>query len=468
MPTESDQGPGLALTGRGWGALLATVIGSGMAFLDATVVNVALPALGRSLHAGLAGLQWTLDGYLLTLCALLLLGGALGDRFGRRRIYLFGMGLFAAASAACGLAPTIGWLVAARLAQGVGGALLVPASLAIVRAVFRESDQGRAIGIWSGLSGVTTAVGPLLGGWLIDALSWRWVFLLNLPLALVGALLTHRCMPETRDPDAAPRLDVLGAALATLGLAGVTYGLIEGASPRHHGVLGLTLLGALLLLAFLGVEAKKRAPMLPLSLFRSRQFSGANGTTLALYFALSGALFLVVIALQTALGYSALEAGAALAPLTLVMLVLSPVSGKATDRFGHRVFMTAGPLLAAGGLVLLTRLGTGYFSRVLPGVLVLALGLGLTVAPLTTAVFRSVRTGQAGIASGVNNAVARVAGLLAVALLPRAAGIVDWSGRDQAALLAGVDRALWICTVGCVLGAAVAFLTVDRERRRPA
>jgi EmrB/QacA subfamily drug resistance transporter len=464
---ESRGEPALALEGRGWGVLLATVIGSGMAFLDGTVVNVALPALGRSLHAGLSGLQWTLDGYLLTLCALLLLGGELGDRFGRRRVYLMGMGLFALASAACGLAPSVEWLVAARLAQGVGGALLVPASLAIVRAVFREADQGRAIGLWSGLSGVTTAVGPLLGGWLIDALSWRWVFLLNLPLALLGAFLTLRCMPETRDPDAAPRLDVLGALLATLGLGGVTYGLIEGASPGAQGTLAFTLLGALALVAFLGVEARKRAPMLPLSLFRSRQFSGANGTTLALYFALNGALFLVVLALQTALGYSALEAGAALAPITAVLLVLSPVAGKATGRFGHRVFMTVGPLLAAAGLLLLTRLGlgTGYVRGVLPGVLVLALGLGLTVAPLTTAVFQSVRTGQAGIASGVNNAVARVAGLLAVALLPGAAGIVDWSGRDPAALLAGLHRALWICAVGCALGAAVAFFTVDREGR---
>lgn len=435
-----------------------------MAFLDSTVVNVALPALGRSLHAGLAGLQWTVDGFLLTLSALLLLGGALGDRYGRRRVYLIGMGLFALASAGCGVAPSVAWLVAARVAQGAAGALLVPASLAIVRAVFREEDQGRAIGLWSGLSGVTTAVGPLLGGWLIDALSWRFVFFLNLPLAALGGFLTLRCMPETRDPGTAGRPDVLGAALATLGLAGVTYGLIEG--PTGGGwARAVGGVGMLALVAFLGVEAHHPSPMLPLSLFRSKQFSGANATTLALYFALNGALFLVVIALQSALGYSALGAGAALAPLTAVMLVLSPVVGKATARLGHRRFMTVGPLVAGAGLLLLTRLhlGASYLTGVLPGVAVLALGLGLTVAPLTTAVFQGVRTSQAGIASGVNNAVARTAGLLAVALLPAAAGLRDLSGRSPEALIAGLHRALLICAAGCALGAAAAFWTVDRE-----
>jgi EmrB/QacA subfamily drug resistance transporter len=457
MSGRGESGPKLALEGRGWGVLVATILGSGMVFLDSTVVNVALPALGSSLHAGMAGLQWTVDGYLLTLSALLLLGGSLGDRYGRRRIYLLGMGMFALASAGCGFAPTVVWLVAARVVQGVAGALLVPASLAIVRAVFREADQGRAIGIWSGLSGVTTAVGPLLGGWLIDALSWRWVFFLNLPLAALGAIFTLRFMPETRDPEVGRRPDVLGAALATLGLAGVTYGLIEGA-----WTLGVA--GALALFAFVWVEAKQKAPMLPLSLFRSRQFSGANVTTLALYFALNGALFLVVIALQSALGFSALAAGAALAPLTLVMLVLSPLAGKATTRFGHRIFMTVGPLVAGGGLLLLTgvRVGASYLTGVLPGVCVLAVGLGLTVAPLTTAVFQGVRTAQAGIASGVNNAVARIAGLLAVALLPAAAGLSDLSSRAPAALIAGLHRALWLCAVGCALGAAVAFFTVDR------
>lgn len=438
-----------------------------MAFLDTTVVNVALPTLGRSLHADLRGLQWTVDGYLLTLSALLLLGGALGDRYGRRRLYLLGISFFAVASAVCGLAPSIGSLIAARVIQGVGGALLVPESLAIVRAVFREEDQGRAIGLWSGLSGVTTAAGPLLGGWLIDALSWRWVFLLNLPLATVAAFFTVHCMPETRDPSAAPRLDVLGASLATLGLAGLTYALIEG--PAHGGPSGWAagIAGAVGFTAFLAVEARRHAPMLPLSLFRSPQFSGANGTTLALYFALGGATFLLVITLQRALGYSALAAGAALAPLTLITLVLSPVAGKATGRFGHRVFMTVGPLIAAVGLLLFLRVGVGtpYVAGVLPGVLVLALGLAATVAPLTAAVFQAAPTHLAGIASGVNNAVARIAGLLSVALLPFAAGIVDVGAEASGSLVQGFHRAMGVCAVGCVVGAGVAFFTVDRARR---
>jgi EmrB/QacA subfamily drug resistance transporter len=350
--------------------------------------------------------------------------------------------------------------------QGVGAALLVPESLAILRAVFREADQGRAIGIWSGFSGVTTAVGPLLAGWLIDTLSWRWVFFLNLPLAAAGAFLTLRCMPETRDESANAPLDLSGAALATLGLAGLTYGLIEGPSRGRTGWL-IAAVGALLFTAFLVVEARRRAPMLPLSLFRSPQFSGANATTLAVYFALNGALFLLVLSLQRAVGYSALAAGAALAPLTLEMLVLSPWAGRATGRYGHRVFMTVGPLLAAGGLLLLARVRQdgSYLTEVLPGVLMLGLGLSATVAPLTDAVLRAAPVRQAGIASGMNNAVARLAGLLAVALLPLLAGIANAGGAHPEALLEGLHRAMVICAVTCALGGAVAFFTVDRRKR---
>ena len=466
----SEAQPQIALSSaRGRGVLFAAVVGSGIAFLDTTVVNVALPTLGRELHVGMAGLQWTVDAFLLTLGALLLVGGALGDRYGRRRVFVIGLIWFTLASACCGFAPNVGLLIAARMLQGVGGALLVPGSLALMRAVYREADQGRAIGLWSGLAGVTTALGPVLGGWLIGAWSWRLAFFINVPLGALGVWAALHFVPESRDETATAAPDLWGALLATVGLAGLVYALIEGPA-RGWQVLAIVSggVGTAAFLAFFALEARSRAPMLPLGIFRSLQFTGANLTTLAVYFALSGALFLAVIELQRVLGYSPLEAGAAMTPITVLMLLLSPVAGRATLKVGHRGPMTLGPLIAGAGLLLLSRVeaGSGYLSTVLPGVGVLGLGLSITVAPLTDAVFQGAPQRHAGVASGVNNAVARIAGLLAVALLPWAGGIADTDAVSKEAFTVGFHRGMWLSALACVLGAAVAFLTI--ERRGPA
>jgi EmrB/QacA subfamily drug resistance transporter len=444
-------------SGHGRGVLLATVLGSGVAFLDSTVVNVALPVLGRDLHAGMAGLQWTMDAYLLTLSALLLLGGSLGDALGLRRTFVAGLAWFAVASAACGLSPSVGTLVVARAVQGAGAALLVPGSLAVLRASFTEDERGQAIGAWAGLSGVTTALGPLLGGWLITAWSWRVIFFLNLPLAAVAAWAALRCIPESRASGPA-RIDVAGAATATLGLGGSVYALIE--APAHGPfVAAAAVLGAASLGAFVWIEARRAQPMLPLDLFRSRQFSGANVVTLAVYFALTGATFFLVLDLQSVLGYSPLAAGAALTPITLLLLVLSPLAGKLASRIGYRAPMTAGPLLAAAGLLLLSGVtrGSSYLRGVLPGIAVLGLGLACTVAPLTTAVLAGADERHAGVAAAVNTAVARIAGLLAIALLPLLAGI---SAADAQSLAAGLPRAMWISAGVCAAGGLCALATL--------
>jgi EmrB/QacA subfamily drug resistance transporter len=448
---------------RGRGVLLATVLGSGIAFLDSTVVNVALPALGRELHAGMDGLQWTMDGYLLTLTALLLPGGSLGDALGRRKTFVAGLAWFALASAACGLAPSIGALVAARAVQGAGAALLVPGSLAVLRSSFAEDEQGRAVGAWTGFSGVTTALGPLLGGWLISAWSWRVVFFLNLPLAAVAVWVGLRCIPESRAGGAA-RLDWPGAIAATLGLGGAVYALIE-APARRPGVAAAAAAGAVLLAAFLWIEARRPVPMLPLGLFRSRQFSGANAVTLAVYFALSGSTFLLILHLQGVLGYSPLAAGAALTPITVLLLVLSPAAGKLATRVGYRAPMTAGSLIAGGGVALLAGVGRGssYLSGLLPGIAVLGLGMATLIAPLTTAVLAGAAERHAGIAAAVNAAVARLAGLLAVALLPLLAGI---AAADPASLAAGFPRAMWICAGVSVAGGLCALAALRRQDSR--
>ncbi len=427
---------------RGRGVLVATVLGSGVAFLDSTVVNVALPVLGRELHAGIAGLQWTMDAYLLTLTALLLLGGSLGDALGRRKTFVAGLAWFALASAACGLAPSIGALAVARAVQGAGAALLVPGSLAVLRSSFAEEEQGRAVGAWAGLSGVTAAVGPLVGGWLITAWSWRVIFFLNLPLAAAAAWAALRCIPESR----------------TTGLRVDVPGVIE-APVRGPGVAVAAALGAASLAAFVWIEARHPDPMLPLDLFRSRQFSGANAVTLAVYFALSGATFLLIIHLQSVLGYSPLAAGAALTPVTLLLLVLSPPAGKLASRIGYRAPMTAGPLIAAVGVALLAKVGrdSSYVSGVLPGIAVLGLGLAATVAPLTTAVLAGAKELHAGVAAAVNTAISRLAGLLAVALLPLLAGI---SAADAGSLAAGFPRAMWICAAVCAAGGLCALATL--------
>ena len=440
--------------------ILATVLGSGMAFLDGTVVNVALPAIADDLGAGLSGLQWTLDAYLVTLAALLLLGGSLGDLYGRRRVYLAGLVGFTAASLMCGLAPGTGALVAARALQGAGAALLVPGSLAILSASFRPEDRSRAIGAWSGLAGVATAIGPFVGGWFIDSVSWRLVFLLNLPLAVVASVVVLRHVPESRGPAAGSRPDVPGAAAASLGLGAVAYALIEGGAGFGPPEVAAAVVGIGALVGFLRMQGRRPHPMLPLVIFRSRQFSGANATTFAVYAALGGATFLLVLHLQVGRGYSALAAGASLLPVTALMLGLSSRTAQMAQRVGPRWPMTAGPLVVAAGLVLLGRAGddASYVSGVLPGVAVFGLGLALTVAPLTAAVLAAVDDAHMGVASGVNNAVARVAGLMAVAVLPALVGIeLDGAGPEFSD---GYRRAMYVCAVLCVAGGMVAFATI--------
>ncbi|HEX4804547.1 MAG TPA: MFS transporter [Conexibacter sp.] len=451
-------------SGPGRWVLAIAVLGSGIAFLDGTVVNVALPAIGRDLHATTSQLQWMLNGYLLSLASLILLGGSLGDRHGRRRIFTIGVVWFTIASALCAAAPSAGALVAARFLQGVGGALLTPGSLAMIEGSFRRADRARAIGAWSGLTGVGAALGPLLGGWLVSAVSWRAVFLINLPLGAFVALAAPRRLPETRDPQAAGRLDVLGAGLAALGLAGTTYALIEAPGGGRGGaVVVAAVVGVLALVAFVLVERRVAHPMLPLSLFRNRQFSAANLVTVVVYAALGGVFFLLVAFLQIAMGWSPVAAGAASLPVTALMLALSARAGALAQRVGPRLPLTAGPLVIACGLLLMTRISPGdpYVESVLPAVVVFGLGLTLVVAPVTATVLAAADARHAGIASGINNAVSRVAGLLAVAVFPLVGGLTGRAFYRPAAMTHGFHAAMAAAAGLAALGGLIAWLTID-------
>jgi EmrB/QacA subfamily drug resistance transporter len=451
-------------TGRG--IVAAAVLGSGMAMLDGTVINVALVRIGEDLNASLADLQWVTNGYLLSLASLILLGGSLGDRYGRRKIFVIGVIGFAVTSAFCGIAQTPGQLIAARVLQGVAGALLTPGSLSMIEATIRHEDRAKAIGSWSGLGGVAAAIGPFVGGWLVQYASWRWVFFLNIPLAAVTVLLAVRTVPETRDEEAGRTFDVLGAVLATASLALVTYALIEYGSLGPTWTVMFVLVGLAVGLGFVAVERRAKSPMVPPSLFTERQFTGANLMTLVVYGALGGVLFFLTLQLQTVVGYGPLIAGLATLPMTLLMLFLAAKGGELGARIGPRLPMTVGPIVCATGVGLLTGVGQGtsYVLGILPGVVVFGLGLCLLVAPLTATVLAAAPDRYAGAASGVNNAVARAGSLLAVAALPALVGVSGTAYRDAAVFSAAYRTAMWVCAGLLVAGGIVSWLLIRNTR----
>ncbi|HEX2179813.1 MAG TPA: MFS transporter [Actinomycetota bacterium] len=451
--------------GARW-TLAATVGGSGVAMLDATTVNVALPALGEDLGASVADLQWTINAYTLTVASLVLLAGSLADRFGRRRVFLIGVGWFAAASLLCALAPTVQVLILARGLQGIGGALLTPGSLAILQSSFAAEDRARAVGAWSGLGGLAAALGPVLGGFLVSQASWRWIFLINLPVALAVVLITVRHVPETRAPDQVPGFDIAGSILAIVALGATSWAFItSGERGLGTAVLVAGAVGLVSLLVFVAVERRSPHPLIPPRIFHSRQFTGANLVTFLVYGGMGGVFFLFVVYLQQVAGFSPVEAGSALLPITALMLLLSARAGALAQRIGPRKPMTFGPVVIAAGMLLMTGIGEGseYLSSVLPAAVVFGLGLALTVAPLTAAVLAAAEDALTGVASGVNNAVSRAAGLLAVAVLPVVAGLSGDAYRDPAAFTSGFRVAITLSAALVAGGGVLAWFTITDD-----
>ena len=447
--------------------LAASILATGMAFLDGTVVNVALRAIGEDLDADMADLQWVVNAYLLLLAALILLAGSLADLLGRRRVFLIGVVWFALASVACGLAQDPTMLIVARALQGVGGALLTPGSLAIIQSAFRQQDRAAAIGAWSGMAGVTTALGPVVGGWLVQSASWRYVFWINVPLAVIVVVIALRHVPESRNTElSSTHIDVTGATLGAIGLGGVTYALIEmssgGALPLIAAVVGV---GSLV--AFVVSQRRGAHPMVPPSLFRSRAFDATNGLTLVVYGAMGGLTLLLVLQLQVVTGWTPLEAGVATLPITALMLFFSARSGRLATRIGPRPQLTIGPLLAAAGTLLLSRVDAdaSYWLDVLPGVVVFGIGLTLMVAPLTATVLAAAPDQHAGVASGVNNAIARTGSLLAVAALPVLVGLSGDDYEDPQTMADGYVAGMIACSALLVVGAVIAFLGLARTKR---
>jgi len=457
---------GLAIrSAQGRWTLAATVMASGMAFIDGTVVNVAVPKIGNEFHVGLADLQWTVTGYALTLSAFLLLGGALGDRYGRRRIFLIGLVWFAAASLLCAISPSAPILIAARALQGMGSALLTPGSLAIIQASFRPQDRGQAIGSWSGFSALFGAIGPLLGGLIVQVATWRLAFAINLPIAVVSVLITLRHVPETRREGPQGALDVPGPVLAALGLGGITFGLIEGPALGWSAteVVVAMAIGAACAIAFFSFEARHSDPLMPLGIFRNRAFSGANATTFVVYGAMGAVFFLLVVQLQDSLGYSAVLSGVALLPSIVLLLLFASMSGRLASRIGPRIPMTVGPILVAAGMAIymLVTPGASYLFTVLPGSIVFGIGLVFTVPALTTTAMGALRSSLAGVASAVNNDVARAASLIAVAVVPALAGIpTGGNSVNRMQLAARFPTAMLICAIGGVAGGVISFFTI--------